>query len=45
MHSSFDMLFQICLKGFEETDDMEVHRNYVLACANLLNMRLQESQQ
>ena len=45
MHTSFDMLWQVCLKGFEEVEDMAVHGNYVQACAALLNMRLQESQQ
>ena len=44
MHNSFDLLFQVCLKGFEEFEDMDVHKNYVSACTCLLNMRLQESE-
>ena len=40
MHNSFDLLFQVCLKGFEEVEDMDVHMNYVLACTHLLDMRL-----
>ena len=40
MHNSFELLWQVCLKGFEETEDMTVHMNYVQACTALLNLRL-----
>ena len=43
LHTSFDMLFQVCIKGFEETD-AEVQYQYVKSCYSLLNMRLQESE-
>jgi hypothetical protein len=39
MHASFELLFSVCLKGFEETDE-PVHSAYVQACYELLNLRL-----
>ncbi|CDW72650.1 heat repeat-containing protein 5b [Stylonychia lemnae] len=44
MHSCFDQILQVSIKGFEDSNPA-VLEQFILTCYHLLNLRLQESQQ